>query len=88
MSLSKDSLSSIRTCYATVSVGTPKHNLEDKLKAPGLRDIGFRLAGRSGRLEKGLKRYKAMALDVFGRMWLEGLAADMLLFLWCSGHVS
>ena len=33
MSVSKDSLSSIPTCYATVSVGTPKHNLEEKLKA-------------------------------------------------------
>ena len=46
------------------------------------------MAGRSGRLEKGLKRYKAMALDIFARMWLGGLAAGMLLFLWCSGHVS
>lgn len=33
MSVSKDSLSSIPTCYATVSVGTPKHNLEEKLRA-------------------------------------------------------
>ena len=33
MSLSKESLSSIPTCYATVSVGTPSHSLEDKLKA-------------------------------------------------------
>ncbi|KAK0515080.1 hypothetical protein JMJ35_002459 [Cladonia borealis] len=33
MSISKDSLSSIPTCYATVSVGTPNHNLEEKLKA-------------------------------------------------------
>ena len=33
MSVSKDSLSSIPTCYATVSVGTPKHSLEGKLKA-------------------------------------------------------
>ena len=33
MSVSKDSLASIPTCYATVSVGTPKHNLEEKLKA-------------------------------------------------------
>ena len=33
MSIFKDSLSSIPTCYATVSVGTPKHSLEGKLKA-------------------------------------------------------
>ena len=33
MSISKDSLTSIPTCYATVSVGTPNHNLEEKLKA-------------------------------------------------------
>lgn len=33
MSIAKDSLSSIPTCYATVSVGTPNHNLEEKLKA-------------------------------------------------------
>ena len=33
MSIPKDSLTSIPTCYATVSVGTPKHNLEEKLKA-------------------------------------------------------
>lgn len=33
MSLSKDSLSSIPTCYATVSVGTPTDPLEKKLKA-------------------------------------------------------
>ena len=33
MSISKDSLSTIPTCYATVSVGTPNHNLEEKVKA-------------------------------------------------------
>lgn len=33
MSVSKDSLTSIPTCYATVSVGTPSHPLDDKLKA-------------------------------------------------------
>ena len=33
MSISKDSLSSIPTCYATVSVGTPNHHLEEKLEA-------------------------------------------------------
>ena len=33
MSIPKDSLTSIPTCYATVSVGTPNHNLEEKLKA-------------------------------------------------------
>ena len=33
MSISKDSLTSIPTCYATVSVGTPNHDLEEKLKA-------------------------------------------------------
>ena len=33
MPVSKDSLSSIPTCYATVSVGTPNHDLEEKLKA-------------------------------------------------------
>lgn len=31
--LSKDSLAEIPTCYATVSVGTPKHPLDEKLKA-------------------------------------------------------
>lgn len=31
--ISKDSLSSIPTCYATVSVGTPKHPLDKKLQA-------------------------------------------------------
>ncbi|KAL2039750.1 hypothetical protein N7G274_007609 [Stereocaulon virgatum] len=31
--ISKASLSSIPTCYATVSVGTPDHDLKDKLKA-------------------------------------------------------
>ena len=44
MSISKDSLSSIPTCYATVSVGTPKHNLEEKLKAiAGARFQGIEL---------------------------------------------
>ena len=33
MSISKDSLNSIPRCYATVSVGTPNHKLEEKLKA-------------------------------------------------------
>lgn len=33
MSVSKDSLTSIPTCYATVSIGTPSHPLDDKLKA-------------------------------------------------------
>ena len=33
MSISKTSLSSIPTCYATVSVGTPEHPLYDKLQA-------------------------------------------------------
>ena len=61
---------------------------KEREKTPVLRDVGSGLAGRSGRLGKGLKRYKAMALDIFGRMWLGGLAANMLLFLWCSGHVS
>lgn len=61
---------------------------KEREKTPVLRDVGFRLAGRSGRLEKSLKRYKAIALGIFGRMWLESLAVDMLLFLWCSGHVS
>ena len=31
--LSKDSLAQIPTCYATVSVGTPNHPLDEKLKA-------------------------------------------------------
>ena len=31
--LSKDSLAKIPTCYATVSVGTPNHSLDEKLKA-------------------------------------------------------
>ena len=31
--ISDASLSSIPTCYATVSVGTPEHDLKDKLKA-------------------------------------------------------
>lgn len=33
MTVSPDSLSSIPTCYATVSVGTPSHPLDEKLKA-------------------------------------------------------
>lgn len=33
MSVSRDSLSSIPTCYATVSVGTPKYPLDKKLQA-------------------------------------------------------
>ena len=33
MALSKDSLSKIPTCYATVSVGTPDHPLDKKLEA-------------------------------------------------------
>ena len=33
MPLSKDSLSTIPTCYATVSVGTPDHPLDKKLEA-------------------------------------------------------
>lgn len=33
MSVSKDSLHTIPTCYATVSVGTPQHPLEEKLQA-------------------------------------------------------
>ena len=33
MSLSKGSLSSIPTCYATVSIGTPDHDLHQKLEA-------------------------------------------------------
>ena len=33
MSLSMTSLSSIPTCYATVSIGTPNHDLQQKLKA-------------------------------------------------------
>ncbi len=33
MSNSKDSLSEIPTCYATVSVGTPDHSLDKKLQA-------------------------------------------------------
>lgn len=33
MSLSKSSFSAIPTCYATVSVGTPKHPLSEKLEA-------------------------------------------------------
>lgn len=39
MTLSHDSLSSIPTCYATVSVGTPSHPLEEKLKA--IAEAGF-----------------------------------------------
>ena len=39
MSISKDSLTSIPTCYATVSVGTPNHNLEEKLRA--IAEAGF-----------------------------------------------
>ena len=31
--LSEDSLAQIPTCYATVSVGTPNHPLDEKLKA-------------------------------------------------------
>ena len=33
MPLSKGSLASIPTCYATVSIGTPDHDLHQKLKA-------------------------------------------------------
>ena len=33
MSLSRSSFSSIPTCYATVSIGTPKHPLSEKLEA-------------------------------------------------------
>lgn len=33
MTLTKDSLSKIPTCYATVSVGTPEHPLDQKLEA-------------------------------------------------------
>lgn len=33
MSLSKASLSTIPTCYATVSIGTPDHDLHQKLEA-------------------------------------------------------
>ncbi|KAK4694070.1 hypothetical protein P7C71_g3447, partial [Lecanoromycetidae sp. Uapishka_2] len=40
MSVSKESLTSVPTCYATVSVGTPKHPLDKKLQA--IASAGFR----------------------------------------------
>ena len=61
MPLSKDSLSTIPTCYATVSVGTPDHPLDKKLEA-------IAAAGFQG-IELGFPDLLSFASKNLGKVW-------------------